>query len=323
MDRLRKALITFLGVVLCFYTIIFVNYNIMQPHSSLAIFVLLGMVLCFLVFPASKKIAEPTAELATTNPDMFAYDQRIWRIDVFFRWVFAILTFVCFAYIFVQTEPSLKRFWPEGFDGQVSLGDRAGDETRLDIWIGYIGLFLVLEATRRCIGLVVPALAIAFMLHAYFAPKLPDWLLPHQGMDLASISSATFLQSTGVLGPAAGVMFNYVFLFVVFGAFLEMSGATQFIIDFSQKLFGRSAGGPAKVAVIGSGLMGSLSGSAVANAVTTGSFTIPMMRNAGFEPKVAAGNHRGGGHRGCAGSSRDGCGCLHDAGFCPAQRDIS
>ncbi len=162
-------------------------------------------------------------------------------------------------------------------------------KTRLISGSGIIGLLLVLEATRRCIGWIVPALAIVFILHAYFAPDLPDWLLPHQGMTWKAISSATFLQSSGVLGPAAGVMFKYVFLFVVFGAFLEMSGATQFIIDFSQKMFGRSVGGPAKVAVIGSGLMGSLSGSAVANAVTTGSFTIPMMRNAGFEPKVAGG----------------------------------
>ena len=101
--------------------------------------------------------------------------------------------------------------------------------------------------------------------------------------------SNTVLQDLGVLGKAAAVMFNYVFLFVVFGAFLEMSGATQFIIDFSEKIFGRSPGGPAKVSVLGSGLMGSLSGSAVANAVTTGSFTIPMMRNSGFKPDIAGG----------------------------------
>ncbi|MBC8289551.1 MAG: TRAP transporter fused permease subunit, partial [Planctomycetes bacterium] len=116
----------------------------------------------------------------------------------------------------------------------------------------------------------------------------PDWLLPHAGQNLKQIVTATFLQQ-GVFGQAAGVMFKYVFLFVVFGAYLEISGATQFIIDFSEKLFGRSAGGPAKVAVLGSGLMGSLSGSAVANAVTTGSFTIPMMRKAGFDKHIAGG----------------------------------
>lgn len=263
----------------------------MQPKSSLAIFVLLGMVMCFLVFPGSGKVIEPNLELAESEPKKFAFQKKIWNVDIAVRWILAILTTFCFGYIVIQSEPVFKSFWPEGFAGQVSLGDRAGDETNFDFWVGIVGLLLVLEATRRCIGWIVPALALAFIAHAYFAPNLADydWLLPHQGMTVKGISSATFLQSTGVLGPAAGVMFKYVFLFVVFGAFLEMSGATQFIIDFSQKLFGRSAGGPAKVAVIGSGLMGSLSGSAVANAVTTGSFTIPMMRNAGFEPKVAGG----------------------------------
>ena len=115
------------------------------------------------------------------------------------------------------------------------------------------------------------------------------WLLPHEGQDLRGLVGTTFLQSLGVFGPAAGVMFRYVFLFVVFGSFLQMSGATQFIIDFAQKVFGKSPGGPAKVSVLGSGLMGSLSGSAVANAVTTGSFTIPMMRNSGFQPHIAGG----------------------------------
>ena len=118
---------------------------------------------------------------------------------------------------------------------------------------------------------------------------MPAWILPHSGQDLNDIAATTFLQTLGVFGPAVGVMFKYVFLFVVFGAFLEMSGATQFIIDFAERVFGRSRGGAAKVSVLGSGLMGSLSGSAVANAVTTGSFTIPMMRNSGFQPHVAGG----------------------------------
>ena len=93
----------------------------------------------------------------------------------------------------------------------------------------------------------------------------------------------------GGFGVALGVMFTYVFLFVIFGAFLEATGATRFIVNFAQRMFGRSAGGPAKVAVLSSGLMGSLSGSAVANTATTGTFTIPMKRSAGFQPVTAAG----------------------------------
>ena len=154
----------------------------------------------------------------------------------------------------------------------------------------------MLEATRRAIGWIVPILALVFVAHSFYMKQCiangwalpPDWLLPHAGQNLKQIVTATFLQQ-GVFGQAAGVMFKYVFLFVVFGAYLEISGATQFIIDFSEKLFGRSTGGPAKVSVLGSGLMGSLSGSAVANAVTTGSFTIPMMRKAGFDKHIAGG----------------------------------
>lgn len=291
MESFRKSLITLLGIVLCFYTILFVNYSVLQPQSSLALFIMLGMVLCFLTLPASKRIKQPT--LDPENPELDQLKRQIlcWNIDVAVRWVLAIATAICFLYIFVQTEPWFSAWWPdsEPFTRPTSLGNRSGDETTTDFWIAVIGLGLVLEATRRSIGWIVPALALLFIAHAYFAPDLPDWLLPHRGLKPKQIVSSTFLQSLGVLGPAASVMFRFVFLFVVFGAFLEMSGATQFIIDFSEKVFGRGAGGPAKVSVIGSGLMGSLSGSAVANAVTTGSFTIPMMRNSGFQRHVAGG----------------------------------
>jgi TRAP-type uncharacterized transport system fused permease subunit len=120
-------------------------------------------------------------------------------------------------------------------------------------------------------------------------PTCPIGCCRIRGWSVPQIIGSTFLQSLGRAGAGASVMFTYVFLFVLFGAFLEMSGATQFIIDFSERVFGRTPGGPAKVSVLSSGLMGSLSGSAVANAVTTGAFTIPMMRSAGFQRHVAAG----------------------------------
>ena len=291
MESFRKSLITLLGIVLCFYTILFVNYSVLQPQSALALFIMIGMVLCFLTLPSSKRIKQPDFDLDSTDLKRLKRQILWWNLDVGVRWILAIATAVCFLYIFVQTEPWFSSWWPDSapFTRPTSLGNRSGDETQLDFWIGIVGLGLVLEATRRSIGWIVPALALLFILHAYFAPELPDWLLPHRGLKPQQIVSSTFLQSLGVLGPAASVMFRFVFLFVVFGAFLEMSGATQFIIDFSEKVFGRGAGGPAKVSVIGSGLMGSLSGSAVANAVTTGSFTIPMMRNAGFQRHIAGG----------------------------------
>ena len=246
----------------------------MQPQSALAVFVGVGLLLCYLTFPIHKR---------------FARNQTL-------RWVDAVLALgsaVCCLYVIVQTEPVFESLWANG----QSLGNRAGGETTADFWIGLIGVLLVLEATRRSIGMIVPLLAISFVAHSYYCygsyrfdwAAMPDWMLPHAGQSVKDIVSTTFLQSLGVFGPAASVMFKYVFLFVVFGSFLEMSGATQFIIDFATKTFGRIRGGPAMVSVMASGLMGSLSGSAVANAVTTGTFTIPMMRSARFPNHIAGG----------------------------------
>ncbi len=273
-DRIVKATVSGLGVLLCLFTLFEVNYNQLQPQSALAVFVGIGLVLCFLVYPID-------ARLKDFKPLRY--------VDV----VLAIAGIVCCGYVIVQTEPLFKSTW----SGGISLGNRAGIETTTDFVIGLVGLFMVLEATRRSIGWIVPILAMFFVAHSYYCygnqqfdwPMMPDWLLPHAGQSMKDIVSTTFIQSLGVFGPAAGVMFTYVFLFVVFGSFLEMSGATQFIIDFATKAFGRVRGGPAMVSVLASGLMGSLSGSAVANAVTTGTFTIPMMRSARFPNHIAGG----------------------------------
>ncbi len=272
--RLTKPVVTALGIFLCLFTLFEVNYNLLQPQSALAVFVGVGLVLCFLTFPLHQR----------------------WKGVQPLRWLDAILAIaaaVCCLYVIVQTEPIFKGYWADG----MSLGNRAGVETTTDIVVGLIGVLLVLEATRRSIGLIVPMLAMLFIAHSYYCygsvqydwAPLPDAMLPHSGQSVKNIVSTTFLQSLGVFGPAASVMFKYVFLFVVFGSFLEMSGATQFIIDFATKTFGRIRGGPAMVSVVASGLMGSLSGSAVANAVTTGTFTIPMMRSARFPNHIAGG----------------------------------
>jgi TRAP transporter 4TM/12TM fusion protein len=118
---------------------------------------------------------------------------------------------------------------------------------------------------------------------------MPAWLFPHRGYGAERIISQAFLQGQGVFGIALNVMFSYVFLFVVFGAFLEATGATGFLVSSTRRIFSGSPGGSAKVAVVSSGLLGSLSGSAVANAAATGTFTIPLMRSAGFSRVAAAG----------------------------------
>ncbi len=266
------------------FTIVAVNYPVLQPQSALAIFIMLGLVLCFLNYP-SFTFLEPKVD---DQGQRITDGGILWKIDRVVGVLLALASVVCFTYVFVQTEP-LDFFREHFWSGGVSLESRAAAETSSDFVMGALGILLVLEAARRSIGWIVPGLAVLFMCHAYFARSMPDWALPHTGLNATQVISCTFLQSLGVLGQAAGVMFKYVFLFVLFGAFLEMSGATQFIIDFSQRMFGNSPGGPAKISVLSSGLMGSLSGSAVANAVTTGAFTIPMMKHSGFKPHVAGG----------------------------------
>ena len=227
---------------------------------------MLGLIVVFLRYPVHPRFA----------------DNRAFRfLDV----VLIGSVIVCFGYVFSQTEPIFRTFWLDG----KSLGDRAGAEVPLDYIIGGIGLLLILEATRRSIGVTLPLLSLAFLLYAGFGQFMPDWLFPHRGYSVQRIVSQTFLHSQGAFGIALRVMFTYVFLFVLFGTLLERTGATNYVLDLARRVFGSSTGAPAKVAVLSSGMMGSLSGSAVANTATTGTFTIPLMQRAGFQPAIAGG----------------------------------
>ncbi|MEM8954998.1 MAG: TRAP transporter fused permease subunit [Verrucomicrobiota bacterium] len=261
-----KTLNSFIAGVLILFTLWEVNYPLLQPQSSLAIFAMAGLVLCFLNFPMRGE----------------------WKEEKWSRildGVLAVLAVLTCGYIIAQTEPVFRSLW---LGGQ-PLGNRPGQETGLDILVAVTLLILVLESARRCMGWALPILAIVFLLYAMTGPNLPNWLIPHRGYDLERTVSQTVLHGQGVFGVALGVMFRYVFLFVVFGAFLSATGATGFIIEFARRVFRNSTGAPAKVAVVSSGFMGSLSGSAVANVVTTGTFTIPMMRAARFKREIAGG----------------------------------
>jgi TRAP transporter 4TM/12TM fusion protein len=262
----RQLVSRVLAVALCAFTLAQVNYPVLAPQPQLAVFALLGLVICFLNIPIHPTLKDNAVAKAS---------------DI----LLAVLTTVCCGWVLVQNEPFFQRLWQDGS----SLGNRAGFETSADILVGVIGLLIVIEAARRSLGWALPIMSGLFLVYAYIGPSMPDWLFPHRGYSIERIVAQTFLQAQGTFGVALSVMFTYVFLFVIFGAFLAATGATRFIIDFAQSVFGSSPGGPAKVAVLSSGLMGSLSGSAVANTATTGTFTIPMMRSAGFKATTAAG----------------------------------
>ncbi len=264
--KIRALKVRTLAVLLCLFTLAEVNYPHLRPQSQLAIFAGLGLALCFLCYPLAKRFRDA------------AWSRTL-------DWVLVVATFLPCAFVVVQTEPALDRFWLAG----ASLGNRAGAELPLDHAIGVLGLVLILVATRRVVGWALPVLVLAFLAYGHWGQVMPSWLFPHRGYGLERLVSQSFLHSQGVFGIALRVMMTYVFLFVVFGALLEATGATRFIIDWTRRLFGQSAGAPAKVSILSSGLMGSLSGSAVANTATTGTFTIPLMRSAGFSPQVAAG----------------------------------
>jgi TRAP transporter 4TM/12TM fusion protein len=162
----------------------------------------------------------------------------------------------------------------------------AGDPTRVAVVFGVIATLLVLDATRRMVGWALPILAILFLVYGFIGPWMPG-PLAHRGFDLDRIAATLYLTDTGLAGTPLQVSATYVAIFVIFAAFLDVSGVGRFFIDWSYAALGWVRGGPAKVAIIGSAMMGTVSGSAVANVVATGTFTIPIMKRAGLRPAFA------------------------------------
>ncbi|MDX9897580.1 MAG: TRAP transporter permease [Spirochaetia bacterium] len=163
---------------------------------------------------------------------------------------------------------------------------RAGTATSMDMIVGVIGVLLVLEAARRIVGIPIVIIASTFILYAFVGPLLPGQLA-HRGVDVADLVQHLYYTTEGVFGIPLGVSSTFIFLFILFGAYLEKTGLGQYFIDLANSIAGRASGGPAKVAVLSSGLMGTVSGSSVANVVGTGSFTIPMMKRLGYSPEFA------------------------------------
>ena len=174
---------------------------------------------------------------------------------------------------------------------------RAGWWTTTDITMGIICVIAVLEASRRAVGLGMTIIGAIAILYALAGPRgalpgLGEWMpgiLAHRGASLDRLIGQLYLGQEGIFGLPLGVAATFVFMFVLFGAFLEKTGAGKFFIDLAFAATGRKPGGPAKAAVIASAGMGSISGSAIANVVTTGAFTIPLMKRLGYKPKQAGG----------------------------------
>ncbi|MFP4236622.1 MAG: TRAP transporter permease [Desulfonatronovibrio sp.] len=167
-----------------------------------------------------------------------------------------------------------------------SLAYRSGAETQMDIWVSMVGIALSLEVSRRVLGWSITIGGLLFILYGVFGPYMPG-IIAHRGFDIERLTAFLFLTQDGVFGVMCNVLVTYVIIFIFFGAFLQQSGVGRFFIDWPLALAGKSLGGPAKVSVVASGFFGSVSGSAIANTVSTGSFTIPLMKKAGFRPHVA------------------------------------
>ena len=167
-----------------------------------------------------------------------------------------------------------------------NIANRAGAYTHLDIAMGAIGLIVSIEMSRRTVGWGLPIIATVGILYALFGRSMPE-VIENPGFTFREITEHCFFSQDGIFGIMANVMATYVILFIFFGAFLEKSGVGQFFIDLPMSVTGRSIGGAAKVSVVTSGFFGSVAGSAIANTVTTGAFTIPLMKRTGFRPHIA------------------------------------
>lgn len=189
-----------------------------------------------------------------------------------FDWLLAVVAAFCAGYLYL--------FYAE-------LSTRPGLPTTLDLVVAVTGLVLLLEAARRALGLPIVILAIAFLGYIFFGQYMPD-LIAHRGASLSKGMSHLWLTTEGVFGVAVGVSASFIFLFVLFGALLETAGAGNYFIKSAIALLGHLRGGPAKAAVVASASTGLISGSSIANVVTTGTFTIPLIKRVGYRPDKAA-----------------------------------
>ncbi|MFC7433093.1 TRAP transporter permease [Hydrogenophaga bisanensis] len=219
---------------------------VLNDTQTRAIHLAFAVFLAFMAYPASKRSPR----------------DRVPVLD----WIFALAGAFSAAYIFV--------FYRE-------LATRPGQPTGMDVWTAVVGIVLLLEATRRVLGLPMVVVAILFLGYTFAGPYMPD-LLAHKGASLDRAMTHQWLTTEGVYGVALGVSSGFIFLFVLFGSLLDKAGAGNYFIKSAFALLGHMRGGPAKAAVVSSAATGVISGSSIANVVTTGTFTIPLMKRVGY-----------------------------------------
>ena len=204
---------------------------------------------------------------------MYRFGARTPRLGVpWYDWTLALLSVLCFVYLFIELDGLLFR------TGAAPLP--------MDVVVGTVGTLLVLDLTRRSAGLALPIIAVVFLLYCVVGPWMPG-VLYHKGFDLSMLFAFVYSME-GVFGPTTAVSSTYIILFITFAAFLQVSRVGNYFIDFSFALAGRRRGGPAKVAVLSSALMGTINGTSAGNVAATGTFTIPLMKKVGYPPRSAA-----------------------------------
>ncbi len=227
------------------------GFGVLNDTETRSIHLAFALLLAFLAYPAFKKSPR----------------DRVPLVDIALGLVAASTA----AYLFIAYE---------------QLAQRPGNLTTMDLVTACIGIPLLLEATRRALGPPLAIIALVFLVYSVAGPWMPG-LLAHRGVSFTALANHQWITTEGVFGIALGVSTSFVFLFVLFGALLERAGAGHYFIQLAFSMLGHFRGGPAKAAVVASGMTGLISGSSIANVVTTGTFTIPMMKRTGFSAEKA------------------------------------
>ena len=233
------------------------NIGMFKGLPARAIHLGFALILTFLIFPIArgKKIS--------------IYDVLISLVAAF-----------CCLYIYIFYDDLVNR------GGILLVKEIFGFKIPIEIIIGSIGIVILLEATRRAIGLPLVIIAICFLLFSYFGQYAPD-IISHGGLSLKRLVGFQWFDQEAIFGIPIGVSVDFIFLFVLFGALLETAGGGKYFLDLAFAMVGKMRGGPAKAAILGSGMTGMISGSSIANTVTTGTFTIPIMKKTGFSKEKA------------------------------------